>query len=182
MQLARTVGRASPPVMPEQGSTTSWSKRDGVPNNSPMLGRAEALRPAAAEQQVLDRLPVDAGAERRRRARGRIIGIARRAGQLEAVEEGRVAEQRQPQLGIGLVDVVAARGRQRRDVGAEAGGDDRIGVEAAALVAMLDADGDAGGAAGQVEQAAGQVGGEVPEPLAAAVALGEGDDNRASPG
>ena len=32
-------------------------------------GRPEAFRPAAAEQQVLDRLPVDAGAEGRRRAR-----------------------------------------------------------------------------------------------------------------
>ena len=33
-------------VMPEQGSTTSWSKRDGVPNNSPMLG---ARKPSAQE-------------------------------------------------------------------------------------------------------------------------------------
>ena len=66
-------------------------------------GRAEALRPGAAEEQVLDRLPVDAGAERRRRARCRIIGIARGAGQLEAVEEGRVAQQGQAQFGIGLV-------------------------------------------------------------------------------
>jgi len=55
------------------------------------------------------------------------------------VEAGRVGEQRQPQLGIGLVDIVAAGSRQRGDVGAEARGDDRIGIEAAGQGAMLDA-------------------------------------------
>src|SRR6185436_12056819 len=34
----------SPANIREQGSTTTWSKRDGVPNNSPMLG---ARKPSA---------------------------------------------------------------------------------------------------------------------------------------
>src|SRR5688572_11611500 len=45
MQLVRMfAGDAA--VRPEQGSTTSWSKREGVPNNSPMLG---ARKPSAQE-------------------------------------------------------------------------------------------------------------------------------------
>jgi hypothetical protein len=67
------------------------------------------------------------------------------------------------QLAIDLVDVEIALGRQRRDVGAEAGGDGRIGVEAAALVAMLGAERDAERSARQVEQAAGDVGADVPQ-------------------
>ena len=93
--------------------------------------RAEALGPGAAEQQVLDRLPVDPGAERRRgEGAARIGRNSRNSAPRRSARGGgrrRVAKQRQAQLGIGLVDVVAARGGQGRDVRAEAGGDDRSG-------------------------------------------------------
>ena len=43
MQLVLTAAGIAPPTA-EQGSTISWSKRDGVPNNSPIDG---ARKPSA---------------------------------------------------------------------------------------------------------------------------------------
>ena len=102
--------------------------------------------------------------------------VARRSVRFEQVEEGAVLEDRHAEFAIGLVDRVFAAVGLRRNVGAESGGDARIGGEAAALVGVLVADREAGGAARQVEQVAAQVGGVVVEVLVALVALVEGDE------
>ena len=130
----------------------------------------------SAKAKVRDRLPVDAAAERRRRAGRRIIGEADGAAQFEKLDERQIGKDRRVQLGIGFLDVVAAPGRLGRDVGAEARGDDRIGIEAAVEVAIFDADGEPKGSAGKIEQIAREVGGQVELVLLRAVILLEGDE------
>ena len=91
-------------------------------------------------------------------------------------ENGMSRQQRRVEFGIGFLDVVAAAGRLRRNVRAEAGGDDRIGIEPALELAIFDADREPERPAGQLEQAARQVGGRVELALPAAVILLEGDE------
>src|SRR3546814_8235295 len=71
----------------------------------------EALRIGAAQKDVVDRTIADAGFQRHLVADRRIVRVAAREAEFEALRKGLVAEDRYIQLGIGFVQVVAADGR-----------------------------------------------------------------------
>ena len=105
----------------------------------------------------------------------RITRMPKRGVELERISHWLILEDRHSDFAKQLVDAVMARCRRRRNVRPEPGRNDGIGIERGALVAMLEADGDADRSGGQLEQVAGQVGGEAEDLLLAFVALGERD-------
>src|SRR3546814_18493869 len=67
-------------------------------------------RIGAAQEDVVDRKIADAGFQRHLVADRRIVRVAAREAEFEALRKGLVAEDRYIQLGIGFVQVVAADG------------------------------------------------------------------------
>ncbi len=136
---------------------------------------AEAFRPGAADRQVFRRLPAQTELVVGRAAERRVIGVARRDGQVEVLRARHVLEQRRVEFEVVLVDVVFAAGRQRRYAVAFTRDHDRVRRVEAFLFAML-VTGSKGERTGRhFDDVAGDVGRPELERVLAAVLLDEAD-------
>ena len=132
-------------------------------------GRPKALRPGGAQHQVVPWPPDQAELAVGGVAERVVARVARRGGQLQLPDRRKVRQQRHVELDIGLFQIVGAGGRQaRRRGGLAAVGDElrrfievRAGLVVARFLAVLDATGERQHSGRQLEQVAGEVGGEV---------------------
>src|SRR5690606_10167122 len=76
--------------------------------------RAKAFRIGRAQQQFIGDLPAQAVLRSELAAEGRVVRVAPGQAEVEALAERALLDQRQVELDVGFVDVVLARGRQRR--------------------------------------------------------------------
>ena len=123
------------------------------------IGCAHRMGIDCTKTDILDRRPFDAGIPCVECADRRIIRHAGCATQRQALEEGRVGQDRHDQFAIGFLDVEAAGGVGQLDIAIARRIGQRVEDVTTFLLAIFRADRDLDRPAGQVEQCSGEVGG-----------------------
>ena len=132
--------------------------------------RAETFGVAGAEHQFVHQLEAQAVLGRELRDAGGVVGVTAGKGEVQALADVGVFQQREVELEEQLADVVLARGRQRGHAVVVAGHRQRIGLVPAFQAAVFQAGREVDRTGRQVEQAAREVGGDQGQFVLAAVA------------
>src|SRR5690606_8067203 len=111
----------------------------------------EALGPVAADQQVLVRLPLEAGLAVGGAAEVAVVRVPAREADLKQVGTGDVGQDREQELAVHLVEVICTGGWLAAVARAQARSHEGVGRVEATFAARLKADGEAGHAALQLE-------------------------------
>src|SRR5690606_31225145 len=122
--------------------------------------RTEALGPVTADQQVFDRLPLEAELAVHGIAEVAVVGVARSHAELEQLGARNIGQERNQELGVDLVEVIGAFGRLTAVTRRVTSGHERVRAVETAFLARLDTGGEAHHAARQLRDLAAEVGRE----------------------